>query len=123
MFNLIKGKDGTTSFLPIRSKTGGEIKYIKNREAICLTKKQANHIYKKVEEGKPVTMNTAPQGLDQGIDREDDNPYTRVILNKVYKQENQNPQVENWSIFTDQIKYIQHDEKSQFRLDIKPLNY
>ena len=40
------------SFLPIGSKTGGEIKYIKNREAICLTEKQANHVYKKVEEGK-----------------------------------------------------------------------
>ena len=85
--------------------------------------KQANHIYKKVEEGKPVTMNTASQGLDQGIDRKDDNPYKRVILNKVYKQENQNPQVENWSILTDQIKYIQDDEKSQFRFNIKPLNY
>ena len=102
--------------MPIGSKTGGEIKYIKNREAICLTKKQANHIYKKVEEGKSVTVNTAPQGSDQGIDREDDNPYKRVILNKVYKQENQNSQVENWSIFTDQIKYIQHNEKSHLRL-------
>ena len=79
--------------LPIESKTGGEIKYIKDREAICLTKKQANHVYKKVEEGKPITMNTARQGLDQGTDREDDNPYKRVILNKVYKQENQNPKL------------------------------
>ena len=68
-------------------------------------------------------MITTPQGLDQGIDREDDNPYKRVILNKVYKQENQNPQVENWSIFTDQMKYIQHDKKSEFRFTIKPLNY
>ena len=101
----------------------GEIKYIKDREAICLTPKQANHVYKKVEEGKPITMNNAPQGIDQGTDRENNNPYKRVILNKVYKQENQNPQVENWSIFTDQIKYIQHDEKSQFRFNIKPLDY
>ena len=44
-----------------------------------------------------------------------------MILNKVNKQENQNPQVENWSIFTDQIKYIQHNEKSQYRFNIKPL--
>ena len=43
--------DGTTSFLPIGSKTGGEINDIKNREAMCLTEKQANHVYKKVEGG------------------------------------------------------------------------
>ena len=46
-------------------------------------------------------MNTLPQELDQGIDREHDNPYKRVILNKVYKQDNQNTQAEDWSIFTD----------------------
>ena len=80
--------------MPIESKTGGEITYIKNREAISLTEKEAKHVYKKVEEGKPVTMNTVPQRLDQGIDREDDNPYKMVILNKVLKQENQNSQVE-----------------------------
>ena len=52
MFKLVKGKDGTTSFLPIDSKTGGKISYINNKEAMCLSEKQANYIYKKVEEGK-----------------------------------------------------------------------
>ena len=107
--------------MPIRSKTSGEIKYIKNREATCLTEKQANHIYKKVEKGNILTMNTLPQELKQGIDREDDNPYKRVVLNKVYRQNNQNPQAEDWSIFTDQIKYIQHDERCKYRFDLKPL--
>ena len=79
--------------MPIGSKIGGEIKYTKNREAICLTKKQANHIYKKVKEGKPVTVNTAPQGLDQGIDREDDNPYKRVILNKYTNKRTKTPKL------------------------------
>ena len=109
--------------MPIRSKTGGEIKYIKNREASCLTEKQANHVYKKVEEDKIVTVNTLPKELDKGIDREDDNPYKRVLLNNVYKKNNQNPQAEGWSIFTDQIKYVQHDERSKYRLNLKPLNY
>ena len=110
-------------FCQSEGRTGGEIKYIKNREASCLTKNQANHVYKKVEEGKIVTMNTLPQEVDQGIDREYNNPYKRVILNKVYKQNNQNPQAEDWSIFTDQIKYIQHDERSKYRFNLKPLNY
>ena len=108
--------------MPIGSKTGGEIKYIKNREARCLTEKQAKHVYKKVEEGEIVNVNTLSQELEQGIDREDDNPYKRVILNKVYKQDNQIPQAEDWSIFTDQIKYIQHDEKSKYMFDLNPLN-
>ena len=109
--------------MPIGSKTGGEIKYIKNREAMCLTKQQTNHVYKKVEEGAIVNVNTLQQELEQGIDREDDNPYKGIILNKVYKQDNEIPQTEDWSIFTDKIKYIQHDERSKYRFDLKPLNY
>ena len=71
----MEGKDGATSFLPIGSKTGGEINYIKNREAMCLTEKQANHVYKKVEEGGIINVNTLKKELDQDLDREDDNPY------------------------------------------------
>ena len=36
---------------------------------------------------------------------------------------NQIPQAEDWSIFTDQIKYIQHDERSKYRFNLRPLNY
>ena len=46
MFKVVKDKDGTTSFLPIDSKTGGKISYIKNKEAMCLSEKQANYVYK-----------------------------------------------------------------------------
>ena len=80
---------------------------------MCLTERQANHVNKKVEEGGIVNVNMLQQELEQGIDREDNNPYKKVILNKVYKQDNQIPQAEHWSIFTDQIKYIQHDERSK----------
>ena len=50
-------------------------------------------------------------------------PTKRVVLNKVYRDENKTPQVENWSIFTDQIKYIHHDERAPHRLDLLPLDY
>ena len=80
MFKLVKGKDGTTSFLPIDSKIGGKISYIKNKE------KQANYVYKEVEEGKVINTETMKHELEQEIDREDDNPYKRVILNKGTKQ-------------------------------------
>ena len=115
--------DCTTSFLPIESKTGGKISYIKNREAMCLSEKQVDYVYNKVEEGKVINVNTLKQELEQDLDREDDNPYKRLVLNKVYRDENQTPQVENWSIFTDQIKYIHHDKRAPHRLDLHPLDY
>ena len=87
---------------------------------MCLTEQQANHVYKKVEEDGIVNMNMLQQELEQGIDREDDSPYKRVILNKVYKQDNQIPQAEDLSIFNDQIKYTQPDERSKYRFDLRP---
>ena len=123
MFKLVKGKDGTTSFLPINSKTGGKISYIKNKEAMCLSEKQANYVHKKVEGGKVINTNTMKHEIEQEIDREDDNPYKRVILNKVYKEEDKTPQMENWSIFSDSIRYVQHDEKTPHKLDFNTLDY
>ena len=81
----MKGKDGTTSFLPIESKTGGKVSYIKIERPCACLEKQANYVYKKVEEGEVINVNTMKNELEQGLDREDNNTYKRVILNKVYK--------------------------------------
>ena len=110
-------------FLPIESKTGGKVSYIKNREAMCLSEKQANYVYKKEEESEVINANTMKNKLEQDLDREDNNPCKRVILNKVYKDEDKTPQMENWCIFTDQIKYAHHDEKTPYRLDLSILDY
>ena len=50
----MKGKNGTTSFLPERRKGGKvrfseEVTYIPNKERMCLTKDQATQIYEEVE--------------------------------------------------------------------------
>ena len=50
--------------------------------------------------------------IEHDINREDDNPYKRVILNKVYKEEDKIPQMENFSIFSDNIRYVQHDQRT-----------
>ena len=68
-------------------------------------------------------MNTLKQELEQDLDREDYNPYKMVLLNKVYRDKDKTPQVENWSIFTYQIKYIHHDERTSHRLDLHTLDY
>ena len=51
IFKLMKGKNGTISFLPNKKKGGQvrfseEVTYIPNREKMCLTKDQAKQIYK-----------------------------------------------------------------------------
>ena len=85
---------------------------------MCLSEKQANYVYKKVEEGKIINVNTLKQELVQELDRDDDNPYNRVVWNKVYRDEDKTLQVEDWSIFTDLIKYVHHDERALHRLDL-----
>ena len=84
---------------------------------------QANYVYKKVEEGKVINVNTMKHELEQDLDRKDDNPYKRVILNKVYKGEDKTPQMGNWSIFSDNIRCGQHNEKTPNRLDLNTLDY
>ena len=90
MFKLVKGKDGTTSYLPIDDKTGGKVSYIQNKEAMCLTENQASYVYKKVEQGNIINTETMKCEIGQEklteIDREDDNPYKKVILNRSTKR-------------------------------------
>ena len=45
-----------------------------------------------------------------------------MILNKVYRDEDKTPQIENWSIFTNKIKYIHNDEKAPHRLGLNTLD-
>ena len=78
---------------------------------MCLSEKQANYVYKKVEKGNVINTKTMKHEIEQEIDKKDDNPYKRVILNKVYKEEDKTPQMENWSIFSDNIGYVQHDQR------------
>ena len=76
-----------------------------------MSEKQGNYVNNKVEEGKIIIINTMKNETEQDLDREDDNPYKKVILNKVYKDKDKMPQIENWSIFNDNVRYVQHDEK------------
>ena len=90
---------------------------------MCLTEKQANHVYQKVEEGRIINVNMLKKELEQVLDREDDNLYKRAVLNKVYREENKTPQTEDWSIFTDQIRYTEHDERTKHSLDLTTSDY
>ena len=48
----MNGRDGTTAFLPLDSKIGGQGRDSHPTVGQYLTREQAKHIYKKVETGK-----------------------------------------------------------------------
>ena len=129
MFKLVKGKDATTSFLPIDDKTYGKVRFIQKKDAICLTENQARYVYKKVEQGSIINTETMKQEIEQKKlterDRENDNPYKKAILNKFYWDKDKTTQMKNWSILSDNVRYIKHDEKSKtpHKLDISTLDY
>ena len=60
--------------------------------------------------------------IEQDLDKNDDNPYKRVVLNKIYKEEYKTLQMENWSIFSDNVRYVQYDEKTPHKLDLNTLD-
>ena len=91
----MKGKNGTTSFLPSKEKTGGKVNYIPNKETMCLTEKQADYVYKAIEEGNIINTKTM---TCRTMQNQDDNPYKKVVLNKVFREEDKSPEMRNWSI-------------------------
>ena len=116
----MKGKNGTTPFLPSKEKTGGKVNYIQNKETMCLTEKQTDYVYKTVEEGNIINTKTMSY---ETVQNQDDNPYKKVVLNKVFREEDQSPEMRNWSIFSDNVRYIQHEQKTPPELDIDTLDY
>ena len=116
----MKGKNDSTPFLPLKSKTGGKVTYVQNKDDICLTERQTDHVYKAMEKGNMINTKAMTNEMtqDQG-----DNPYKRVVLNNVYKVPEKCPEMKNWSIFSDNIRYVQHDEMTTQNLNFDTLDY
>ena len=116
----MKGKNDSTPFLPLKSKTGGKVMYVQIKDDICLTERQADHVYKAVEKGNLINTKAMTNEMtqDQG-----DNPYKRVVLNNVYKVPEECPEMKNWSIFSDTVRYVQHDQIITQNLNFDTLDY
>ena len=99
IFKLVKGKDGTTPFLPLKMKTGGKVKYIKDKEAMCLTERQTDHVYKAIEEGSMINTKTitCESVACESTQVQDDNPYKKVVLNNVFEEKDESPEMRNWT--------------------------
>ena len=111
----MNGRDGTTAFLPLDSKIGGQINHDRPRIGQFLTREQASYIYKKVELGETINIDTTQQEVEQEeqlnkIDTcGETNPYREVIVNNAEKIEPLMTQMEQWSILSNVLNYIQHD--------------
>ena len=116
----MKGKNDSTPFLPLTPKTGGKVMYVQNKDDICLTERQADHVYKAMEKGSIINTKTMTSEMtqDQG-----DNPYKRVVLNNVSKVPEKCPEMKNWSIFSDNVRYVQHDQMTTQNLNFDTLDY
>ena len=47
----------------------------------------------------------------------------KVVVNKDFKEEDKSPEVRNWSIFSDNVRYVQHHQATPQSLNIDTLDY
>ena len=85
-----------------------------------MTERQADHVYKAMERGNMINTKTMTSEMTQN---QDDNPYKRVVLNNIYKIPEKCPEMKDWSIFSDNIRYIQHDKMTAQNMDFDALDY
>ena len=104
---------------------------IRNYGDRYLTEDQGRYVYTKVDAGKEINTETTKQEMKQEksikteIDDSCDRTYQKVILNKVNKKEKVSTQMEDWSILSDHVKYVKHDDglETYHTLNVNMLNY
>ena len=63
----MSGRDGTTTFLPLDSKIGGQVSHDRLKVGQFLAREQANYVYKKVETGEMINTDTIQQEMEQKV--------------------------------------------------------
>ena len=103
--------------VPLDSKKGGQVSHDRANIGQFLTREQANYVYKKVETGKMIDTDSIQQEIEQEerLNRMDDmngeaNPYQELIVNNAERIETLITQMEQWSILSNVLNYIQHDK-------------
>ena len=127
----MNGRDGTTAFLPLDSKIGGQINHDRPSIGQFLTREQASYVYKKTKSGEMIKVNTIQQEIEQEeqLNKIDDmsgetNPYKELIVNNAEKIAPLMTQMEQWSILSKVLNYIQHDRhhKINHNFSIRAVN-
>ena len=121
----MKGRNGTTSFLPLKGK-GGFQREISDQ---CLTKEQMKQLYDKIEIGEMVNIrkldwHNVPIPQRQATFTNDVNQYEKALLSGRNMKRGSNSQIEQWSILSDNIVYVRSEDRDIMNgIDIKPIDY
>ena len=107
----MKGRNGSTSFLPLNKK-GGLIKDVSWNN--YLTEDQTNYIYDKFELGDEIRVRKVKQEIwnnktlpNTNLNRKEEiNLYKKVLVSDINKLEKNESQMEQWSILSDNIVYV-----------------
>ena len=106
--------------MPLGSNLGGEntnrkINKGENTDRGYLTVNQTNYVYRNVDLGNLINKNTMKQEIDQDIELDkmddtggDENLYRELIVNNAGMIETTLSQMEQWSIFSNVINYVQY---------------
>ena len=130
-FKLISSRDEAAAFLPLDSRIGGCDRDSHLTVGQYLTRDQARHIYKKVETGEIINVDMVKHDIEQEkqLSQIDDdsgevNPYRELVVNNAEKIEMQKTQMEQWSILSNLLNYVQHSKFNTMShsLNIKPVN-
>ena len=87
---------------------------------MCLIEKQTDYVYKAVEEGNIINTKTTTY---ETMQNQDDNPYKKVVLKMVFREEDKSQEMGNWSIFSDNVRYIQHEQMTPQTFNIDTLGF
>ena len=121
----MKGRNGTTSFLPLKGQGG----FQRNILDQCLTKEQAKQLYDKIEIGEMVNIRKLNQHnfsipQRQATFTNDVNQYEKALLSDRNMKKGSNSQIEQWSILSDNIVYVRSEDRDIMNgIDIKPIDY
>ena len=121
----MKGRNGSTSFLPLKKKGGLQGKI---PSELSLTKEQAKQIYDKIESGEEVKIRRIIQQNTsilpkQVTSRKDVNQYEKALLSDKNMIKS-NLQMEQWSILSDNIVYVKSEDNDVMKgINIKSIDY
>ena len=127
----MNARDGTTTFLPLDSRVGGQGRDDRPTVGQFLTREQTRYIYRKVETGEMINTDTIEQEmeLEEQLSKIDDtseeaNPYQELVVNNTEKIEPLMTQMEQWSILSNVLNYVQHSRFHSMKhtLNIKAIN-
>ena len=112
----MKGRNDPTAFLPLSPKIGGQVINKQTQINQYLTEDQTRYVYKKTESSGIINTDTLHQEIEQErqLNTIDDtsgetNPYKELIVSNAEKIEPLLTQMEQWSILSIILNYIQYD--------------